>query len=544
MKALLRYLHAGYGTYWAILLALISFVSLFSFLIPSSFKVVVDTLLPWGSARQFHLFSLFVLLMVLTRTVLNALQDYLFLRLRQLIEKGLLKRYFESVITLPITRLSALGEGELVNRISLILVNFQMLLPEFVYYCAYALFVSMAVMVVLYLVNPYFLLISLGFLALHAINFALHHSTSRRFSTAYVTAKGELASAYVDIFKGRKLITLTGTEQTLLQSLEQNNRTIHQAAFRRDLAESGQALWQQMLHGSTYLALVSTGALAMFKGALSAGDLVLSLLLIGFAYEPVYRLSRLSKALAEADAQFARVLPLLSESSRRARGGLSPGPIERLELRGVTFKRSDRELLRSVDYTFLPGHIYVIQGPSGGGKTTLFHLLSGLLQPIHGQVLWNGRDVSTLSPPELSQWMTYCPQQSLLLDGSVEENITLFDGTPDRARLAEALHRSTADTFVREDEAASLKVENEGTNFSGGQKQRLHLARAWYHAAPVMLFDEPTASLDTGNEESFFQRLSEAAADRIILIISHRPRVHRYATQVLQLAHGTLRRLE
>ncbi|SEM54317.1 ABC-type bacteriocin/lantibiotic exporter, contains an N-terminal double-glycine peptidase domain [Stigmatella aurantiaca] len=544
MKALLRYLRTGYGAYWAILLGLIAFVSLFSFVIPSTFKVVVDSLLPWGSTRQFHLFCLFVLLLVFTRTVLNALQDYLFLRLRQLIEKGLLKRYFESVITLPITRLSALGEGELVNRISLILTNFQMLLPEFVYYCAYALCVSLAVMGVLYLVNPVFLLISLGFLLLHALNFALHHTASRRFSTAYVTTKGQLASAYVDIFKGRKLITLTGTEQTILQSLEQDNRAIHQAAFRRDLAESGQALGQQMLHGATYLALVSLGALAMFEGRLTAGDLALSLLLVGFAYEPVYRLSRLSKALAEADAQFARVLPVLAESSRRARETVSPGRLERLELRGVTFERAGRELLRSVDFEFLPGHVYVIQGPSGGGKTTLFHLLAGLVRPTQGQVLWNGRDVSTLSPAELSQWMTYCPQQSLLLDGTVEENITLFGSTSNQARLVEALHRSTASLFVREDQAASWKVENEGTNFSGGQKQRLHLARAWYHAAPVMLFDEPTASLDTDTEELFFQRLSEAAADRILLIISHRPGAHRHASQVLRLAQGTLRRLE
>jgi ABC-type bacteriocin/lantibiotic exporter with double-glycine peptidase domain len=544
VRALLRYLRTGQEAFWASLLALIAFVSLFSFVVPSSFKVVVDTLLPRGTLRQFHLFCLFALLMVLNRTVLNALQDYLFLRLRQLIERGLLKRYFESVITLPISRLSTLREGELVNRISLILTNFQMLLPEFVYYCAYALCVSLAVMGVLYWVNPAFLLISVGFLVLHALNFALHHTASRRFSAAYVTGKGQLASTYVDIFKGRKLITLTGTEQAILQSLEQDNRAIHQAAFRRDLAESGQALWQQLLHGATYLALVSTGALALFQGTLTAGDLALSLLLIGFAYEPVYRLSRLSKALAEADAQFARVLPVLAESSRRVQKAASPGRLERLELRGVTFERGGRELLRAVDCEFLPGHVYVIQGPSGGGKTTLFHLLAGLVRPPQGQVLWNGRDVSTLSPGELSAWMTYCPQQSLLLDGTVEENITLFDPAPHRPRLAEALHRSTAGLFVGEEQAAALKVENEGTNFSGGQKQRLHLARAWYHAAPVMLFDEPTASLDPDTEELFFQRLSEAATDRIILLISHRPGANRHASQVLQLAQGTLRRQE
>jgi ABC-type bacteriocin/lantibiotic exporter with double-glycine peptidase domain len=348
----------------------------------------------------------------------------------------------------------------------------------------------------------------------------------------------------VDIFKGRKLITLTGTEQTILQSLEHDNRAIHQAAFRRDLAESGQSLWQQILHGATYLALVFLGARAMFEGSLTAGDLALSLLLVGFAYEPVYRLSRLSKALAEADAQFARVLPVLAESSRRVREAARLERLERLELKGVTFERAGRELLRAVNCVFLPGHVYVIQGPSGGGKTTLLHLLSGLVKPTQGQVLWNDRDVSTLSPAELSQWMTYCPQQSLLLDGTVEDNITLFDSPPDPARLEESLHRSTAGLFVRADQSASWQVENEGTNFSGGQKQRLHLARAWYHAAPVMLFDEPTASLDTDTEELFFQRLSEAATDRIILIISHRPEAHRHASQVLRLAQGALQRLE
>jgi ABC-type bacteriocin/lantibiotic exporter with double-glycine peptidase domain len=545
MRAMLRHLRTGREPLWAVLLLLISFVSFFSFLLPSSFKAVVDSLLPRGNEHQFHLFCAAMLALVLARTVLNALQDYLFLRVRQHLERSLLVRYCVSVIHLPLARWNTLSEADLVNRISLILTNLQSLLPELVYYCAYALCVSVAVTVVLSLINPVFLAISAVFLILHATNFFLHYRISRRFSTEYASARGQLATVYRDLLRGRKYITLAGLQQAILDGLDRDNRLLYRASFRRDLVESALSLLQQLLHGLNYLALVVFGSLAIFAGSMSAGSMGLSLLLIGFAYEPVYRLSKLTKALSETEAQFARVLPLLSDPatappSDELSTARHQADIEQLELRRVTFERAGAVLLREVDFTFVPGAIYVITGPSGSGKTTLLQLLAGLLPPTAGQVLYNGRAANAHPAPELSSLMTYCPQQSLLFEGTVQDNLTLFEREPDPEGVTRALRLGAAEDFMDQARAASLLVENEGANFSGGQKQRLHLARTWYQAAPVMLFDEPTANLDKETEELFLQRLVGQAPGRIILIVSHSAATQRYAHRVLLLAGGTL----
>jgi ABC-type bacteriocin/lantibiotic exporter with double-glycine peptidase domain len=549
VRALAHHLLRGRLVIWTVLLLLIAFVAFFSFLLPSSFRAVVDSLLPRGDAHQFHLFCGAMLALVLLRTVLNAMQDYLFLRFRQHVESELLQRYLASVLAIPVTGWSGLSEADLTNRIALVLTNFQALLPELVYYCAYALCVAVTVTIVLAVVNPLFLVVSAIFLLLHATNFVLHYRLSREFSAQYASARGHLATVYRDVLRGRKFITLTGLQQPILEELATNNAALYQASFRRDLVESGLALLQQLLHGMNYLALVVTSVMAIFAGTMSAGTMALSLLLVGFAYEPVYRLSKLTKALAETEAQFDRVLPLLAPPGAAAAteppharpAPTAPpqdtgAPVERLALRGLSFERDGQPLLRAVDFEFVRGSVYLIAGPSGCGKSTLLQLLAGLLPASAGEVVALPPRPSTLP----GRTIMYSPQQSLLLDGSVRDNVCLFDAAPSPQRLAEALHRAAADEFIALGRAAELEVENEGAAFSGGQKQRLHLARAWYYAAPVMLFDEPTANLDRDTEAAFLQRLREAAADRIIVIVSHGTAARRYADCALQLLDGRL----
>lgn len=544
MKRLVRYLWRGRGPLWVTLLALIALVSGFSFLLPGAFQATLDTLLPRGDAWQFHLFCAVVTAVMLLRAILNLLQDYLFLRVRQHVERGLLGELFGAALRLPLARWEQLTEAELVSRIGLVLTHFQSLLSEIVYYCAYALLVAVAVTVVLAWINPVFLAVSVAFLLLHAANFFLHYPLSLRFSQEYAVVRGELATGYRELLRGRKYITLAGLERASIEAVERDNRRLYQAAYRRDRVEAGLGLAQQVLHGLNYLALVVAGTLAIFTGAMSPGSMGLSLLLVGFAYEPLYRLSRLTKALSEVDAHFARVLPLLEEGAAAAPApAVAPAPprteVARLELRGVDVDRGGTPVLRGVSAALEAGHLYLITGPSGAGKTTLLHVLAGLLPPSRGELRWDGTPTADLAPDQLAALRTLCPQQSLLLDGSALDNVTLFAGAPDPDRVARALELAAAD-FVPAARAGDVVVENEGGNLSGGQRQRLHLARAWYRPAPVMLFDEPTASLDRETEELVLSRLASQIPGRIIVIVSHSAAATRYATRTLALSHGTL----
>jgi ABC-type bacteriocin/lantibiotic exporter with double-glycine peptidase domain len=554
MRALLQHLRAGREGLWALLLLVIASVSFASFLLPSSFKAVVDSLLPRGNAEQFHRFCAAMLVVVLLRSALNLMQDYLFLRTRQLIEDDLVRRYFDAVLSTPLQRWSSMNEAELVQRVALILTHFQSLLSDLVYYFAYAMCVSLSVTVVLTVIHPMFVAISAVFLLLHASNFVFHYRISRRFSTEYVASRGRLAALYRELIRGRTFVTLNGLQRPILDDLDRDHRALYQASFRRDLVESGLTLLQQLLHGLNYLALVVVGALAIFDGRMSAGSMGLSLLLIGFAYEPVYRLSKLTKSLSEMEAQFARVLPLLTPDSTAmvppdapdASSGSDEAthPLVSLELRGLGFERAGVELVRDANVLLRAGNVYVLSGASGCGKSTLLHLIAGFLPPTSGQILWNGRDAGSLSGQRRAALISYCSQTSLLLDGSAQDNITLFEVDPSPERVTRALHLAVAEDFMNPSRASVEQIENEGSYLSGGQKQRLHLARACYESAPLMLFDEPTANLDAATEELFLQRLVTQAPGRIILLVSHSLMARRYATAELRLAGGVLRIVE
>ena len=212
-----------------------------------------------------------------------------------------------------------------------------------------------------------------------------------------------------------------------------------------------------------------------------------------------------------------------------------------LTLEQVSFSYDpEQPVLRNLSLRVKPGQVVALVGPSGAGKSTLFSLLLRFNTAQSGRVLLDGRDLADLKASELRKAVALVPQQSAVFSGTVAEAIAFGrPATPEQIRAAARL--ANADGFIEAMPGGyQARVEERGSNFSGGQLQRLAIARAVLGDPAVLLLDEATSALDAESEEAVQRGLDQAMAGRTVLVIAHRLSTVQEADSIVVLEHGQI----
>ena len=201
-------------------------------------------------------------------------------------------------------------------------------------------------------------------------------------------------------------------------------------------------------------------------------------------------------------------------------------------------------VLQGASLVVAPGESVAITGPSGSGKTTLLGIMVGLLEPTRGEVLVNGRDLATISSEDYARVIGVVMQDDILFQGTVADNVSFFDAPLDMERVVQAAQKANiaADIEAMPMQYHSLLAEA-ATDISGGQKQRLFIARALYHAPKILFLDEATSHLD-GRSEALVSHAVKAM-DMTRVLVAHRRETIATADRVLALdpAAGIVREL-
>ena len=271
-----------------------------------------------------------------------------------------------------------------------------------------------------------------------------------------------------------------------------------------------------------FLGTVTLGDLALFYQAFSQGQGLLRSLLenVGQIYENILFLGNLFEFLALEPEIRSPLEPV-------------PAPVtlkEGIRFHGVTFRYpgSDRAILQDFDFTIPAGKVVAIVGANGAGKTTLVKLACRFYDPEAGRIALDGNDIRNLSVEELRRMITIMFQFPMAYIATAAENITMGDlaATPDAARIEAAARRAGAHEFIthlpREYDTLLGKWFADGTELSGGEWQRLALARAFLRRAQIMILDEPTSFMDSWAEVDWFDRFRKLADGRTAIIITHR----------------------
>lgn len=302
----------------------------------------------------------------------------------------------------------------------------------------------------------------------------------------------------------------------------------------------------------TVLAIALTAVLVGFRlmwGEIGFHIGFFVLLLAPEFYAPVRAVGVERHAKMEATAAAERIVAFLGRPAPAPPpGAKKPAPGKKavaLRLEGVSVAYGDKPpALDRLDLDIAPGEHVALVGPSGGGKSTLFALLLGFVAAKAGRVLVDG---VALDEMDLAGWrglIAHVPQKPHLFDGDVAENVAMGRGAESgdvETAVARALAAARAEDLVaRLPEGVRTRLGENGYGLSGGEAQRLALARAFFAPAPLVLFDEPTAHLDPATERDLGQAIAELAAGRTMITIAHRLATVRHADRILVLDRGRI----
>ncbi|NLA65215.1 MAG: ABC transporter ATP-binding protein, partial [Leucobacter sp.] len=214
-----------------------------------------------------------------------------------------------------------------------------------------------------------------------------------------------------------------------------------------------------------------------------------------------------------------------------------PGKHDAISLRGVTAGwPGNPAVLRDLNLTVAPGERVALVGPSGVGKSTLSALVQGQLQPLKGEVLVGGHDTRTADPARIRTQLAVVEQRAFLFFGSIADNLRLADPSATQEQLWRALEIAGLRADVEAmPEGLDTHIGEHGALLSGGQAQRLAIARAALRDAPILILDEPTSQVDLAVEASILQALDRLAQGRTVLTIAHRPAAVLAADRVVEL---------
>lgn len=308
---------------------------------------------------------------------------------------------------------------------------------------------------------------------------------------------------------------------------------------RMALIQSASKLLRPVLQ----IAMLAGGAYLVLDQSVTPGVMIATTIILGRALAPVESLIANWNTLVQARAAYARIRALL-ETDTRAESRMSlPAPQGRLSVEKVALagRTPDRPIIRHVSMAIEPGESVAIVGPSASGKSSLARLIVGIWLPSSGSVRLDGMDVGRTDRTQLGAYLGYLPQDVELFPATVGENIARLGALDSEAVVQAAQRARVHDMILRLPEGYDTKIGEGGVVLSGGQMQRIGLARALYGDPRLVVLDEPNANLDSEGENNLHRIIAELKRDGVTLVvITHKPSLLNHIDKVLVMREGAM----
>jgi subfamily B ATP-binding cassette protein MsbA len=365
-----------------------------------------------------------------------------------------------------------------------------------------------------------------------------------RRKTARVRAEsGERATRLDEIFHGIQTVRLNGMEAYQARRFGDVVGRIARGQLRMAVGTASLPSLVDAVTGIGFFAVLMLGAGEIISGERSVGEFMSFFTALALAFQPLRRIGAIAGTWQTAAASLERIFALfdLKPSILRdpaARAAVAEAAPD-IRFEDVRLAYAQKDVLSGLSFTAPAGRRTALVGASGAGKTTVFHLLTRLVDPTAGRILIGGAEISGMDPAALRTRFAVVTQDAWLFDETIRENIVIGRTDVSDAQLERALEAANAAEFVaRLPLGLDTPVGPRGAKLSGGQRQRIAIARALVRDAPILLLDEATSALDPASEAAVGEALNRLATGRTTIVIAHRLATVRDADRIVVLSGG------
>jgi subfamily B ATP-binding cassette protein MsbA len=368
----------------------------------------------------------------------------------------------------------------------------------------------------------------------------------RKFSISVQETMADLNSFLLETFSGIKIVKIFTKEKYEEERFEETNALYLKLGMKRVRAQALSAPIMEALGGVAVAFVVWVGGFRVIEGDLTPGEFFAFLVAVGMMYGPIRKLSKLYGSVQPGIAALNRIYDVLEEESKILEienPVLLKGSSFDLEFKDVQFEYSkeDGPVLKNINLKVAPGEVLALVGMSGGGKTSLVNLVPRFFNVTKGDVFIGDQNIKDFSIKSLREHMSIVTQEPILFNETVRDNIKYGKTDATDEEVEHAAKSAFAYDFVKGfPKGFETRIGELGNRLSGGEKQRICIARALIKDAPILILDEATSALDAEAEGVVQKALGNLMKNRTTLVIAHRLSTIEYADRVILLKNGEI----
>lgn len=533
------------GSWGAVLFIVLAGLALVvpSIALPTFTKTFIDEVMVGKSYGWVFWIAAGIAASIALQIVLLELQQHAILRMQAKLALANASRMLWHVIHLPMTFFAQRSPAEVANRVA-ICDRVAELLSSRLAASAIGAIAAVFYLALMARYDPFLAAVSLGIAALNLLALRIVARRRSDANAALLQEEAMLLGSSVSGLERIETLKSGGAESTFFTKWLGRQARVMNARQRFAVPSQVLNAVPRLLITINVTAILTLGGLRVIEGAISVGTLFAYVLLMQLFIAPFTTFVELGADVQEMDGDVRRIedvmrypaeeRPTVARVDRVRLAG-------ELELRSVAFgyNKHGPPVVREISFVIAPGRRVALVGPSGSGKSTIAKLVSGLFTPWSGQVLFDGVVRDAIDPALFATDVGFVDQEISLYPGTVRNNLTLWDP----AIADAAIERAARDACIHADivgrpEAYEAPMAEGGINFSGGQRQRLEIARALVRDPALVVLDEATSALDPLTEHSIDESLRRRGC--ACLIVAHRLSTIRDADEIIVLDSGTI----
>ena len=366
----------------------------------------------------------------------------------------------------------------------------------------------------------------------------------RRVSTGCQESMADLNSFLHETFSGNKIVKAFGMEAYEKQRFHEKTRSLFHLEMKAVIARSLSSPIMEFLAGLGIAFIIWYGGYRVISGESTAGTFFSFMAAVLMLYDPVKKLSNLNNSIQEGLAAADRAFDIIEKKSDIQE---SDHPVEipfrphSVSFENVGFRYDETQVLKDINLTVNAGEILALVGMSGGGKTTLVNLIPRFYDITHGMIRVDETDIRKASLKSLREQIAIVTQEPILFNDTIGNNIAYGNPLAPFQDIVDAAKAAFAYDFIeRLPRQFDTSIGELGSRLSGGEKQRLCIARALLKNAPILILDEATSSLDSESEMLVQKALENLMKGRTTFVIAHRLSTIGYASRIIVIVNGEI----